>query len=162
MWCCLQGQYYTCWCPVGIRQQGISRYNIDQRSRNILGKIPYNSTDCSKFEASDTAIRSFPYENSATNFPCKLLYNKPISCEHCTRDIPGAPTVTTVNISHKSVPLYAPYTLSSLYAMYRKKSSSWCSWYKAPIVALVGGITLFTKKNSASSGRKWIRFRIKK
>merc|ERR1740128_1595610 len=31
-------------------------------------------------------------------------------------------------------------------------SSSWCSWYSDPMVAEVGGITLFTKKKRASSG----------
>ena len=36
------------------------------------------------------------------------------------------------------------------------------TWYSAPIVALVGGITLLTKKKSASSGRRWIRFRMRK
>jgi len=52
----------------------------------------------------------------------------------------------------------SPYTDSSEYAMYRKKSSSWCSWYKEPMVAEVGGITLFTKKKSASSGLRLILF----
>lgn len=34
--------------------------------------------------------------------------------------------------------------------------------YSWPMVALVGGMVLLTKKNRASSGLRWIRFRIKK
>ena len=34
--------------------------------------------------------------------------------------------------------------------------------YSWPMVALVGGVVLLTKKNKASSGLRWILFRIKK
>lgn len=36
------------------------------------------------------------------------------------------------------------------------------TWYKDPMVADVGGITLLTKKNKASSGLRWILLRIRK
>lgn len=36
------------------------------------------------------------------------------------------------------------------------------AWYNSPMVAEVGGMTLFTKKKSASSARKWILFRMRK
>lgn len=36
------------------------------------------------------------------------------------------------------------------------------TWYNWPMVAEVGGMTLFTKKKSASSALKWILFRMRK
>lgn len=45
---------------------------------------------------------------------------------------------------------------------YKKSNITRLTWYKVPIVALVGGITLLTKKNNASSGRRCTRLRIKK
>lgn len=36
------------------------------------------------------------------------------------------------------------------------------TWYNSPMVAEVGGMTLFTKKKRASSARKWILFRMRK
>lgn len=38
----------------------------------------------------------------------------------------------------------------------------WNTWYNWPMVAEVGGMTLFTKKKRASSALRWIRFRMRK
>jgi len=106
---------------------------------------------------SNSYIRTVSLCPFSTNMKYKMINICSIVHLSVVSSQPGT-AYTTGELAHYS----SPYTLSSLYAMYKKKSSSWCSWYKDPIVALVGGITLLTKKNKASSGRRWILFLMRK
>lgn len=62
-----------------------------------------------------------------------------------------------------SVTKLKPLTLLDIVlAKKRQEKRARLTSYSWPMVALVGGMVLLTKKNKASSGLRWIRFRIKK